>query len=121
MKSQTSLIASQCRLQQWAKQIHACQNRPADMQVSEWCEMNGITTANYYYRLRRVREACITEYQNTQPAFVQLPVAQEPEPVSTSVQPCAILKCKNGMTLEILSSATPGFLKTLIGVAAYAE
>lgn len=24
MKSQTSLIASQCRLQQWAKQIHDC-------------------------------------------------------------------------------------------------
>ena len=82
MKSQTSLIASQCRLQQWAKQIRDCQNRPADMQVSEWCEMNGITTANYYYRLRRVREACITEYQNTQPAFVELPVAQEPEPIS---------------------------------------
>ena len=119
MKSQTSLIASQCRLQQWAKQIHDCQNRPADMQVSEWCEMNGITTANYYYRLRRVREACITEYQNTQPAFVELSVAhaQEPDPVST----CAILKCKNGMTLEILSSATPEFLKTLIGVTAYAE
>ena len=36
MKSQTSLIASQCRLQQWAKQIRDCQNRPADMQVSEW-------------------------------------------------------------------------------------
>ena len=45
MKSQTSLIASQCRLQQWAKQIRDCQNRPADMQVAEWCEMNGITTA----------------------------------------------------------------------------
>ena len=57
MKSQTSLIASQCRLQQWAKQIRDCQNRPADMQVSKWCEMNGITTANYYYRLCRVREA----------------------------------------------------------------
>lgn len=85
MKSQTSLIASQCRLEQWAKQIHDCQNRPADMQVSEWCEMNGITTANYYYRLRRVREACITEYQNTQPVFVELPAAQEPEPASASV------------------------------------
>lgn len=53
MKSQTSLIASQCRLQQWAKQIQDCQNRPVDMQVAEWCEMNGITTSNYYYRLRR--------------------------------------------------------------------
>lgn len=55
MKSQTSLIASQCRLRQWARQNRDCQNRTADMQVAEWCEMNGITTANYYYRLRRVR------------------------------------------------------------------
>lgn len=121
MKSQTSLIASQCRLEQWAKQIHDCQNHPADMQVSEWCEMNGTTTANYYYRLRRVREACITEYQNTQPAFVELPAAQEPETVSAGIQPCVVFKCKNGMTLEILSSATPEFLKTLIGAIAYAE
>lgn len=121
MKSQTSMIASRCRLQQWAEQIRDCQNRPADMQVSEWCERNGITTANYYYRLRRVREACITDFQNTQPAFVVLPVAREPEAVSTGVQPCAVLKCKNGMTLGILSSATPEFLKTLIGAAVYVE
>ena len=83
--------------------------------------MNGITTANYYYRLRRVSKACTTKYQNTQPAFVDLSVAQESDPVSTSAQPCAILKCKNDMALEILSSATPEFLKTLIGVTAYAE
>lgn len=121
MKSQTSLIASQCRLQQWAKQIRDCQNRPADMQVAEWCAMNGITTANYYYRLRRVRESCITKYQNAEPTFVELPVAQEPGTVFTGAQPCAILKCKNGMAFEIFSSATPEFLKALIGVAAYAE
>ena len=121
MKSQTSLIASQCRLQQWAQQIHDCQNRPADMQVAEWCEMNGITTANYYYRLRRVREACITEYQNKEPAFVELPVPQKSEPISTYEQPCAILKCKNGAEIQILSGATPEFLKTLIGVTGYAE
>ncbi len=121
MKSQTSLIASQCRLQQWAKQIQDCQNRPADMQVAEWCEMNGITTSNYYYRLRRVREAYIEEYQNADPAFIELPVAKAQEPVSSSVQPFAILRCKNGMTFEILPGATPEFLKMLIGVAAYAE
>ena len=121
MKSQTSLIASQCRLQQWAKQIRDCQNRPADMQVAEWCEMNGITTANYYYRLRRVREACITEYQDAEPAFVELPVPQTPETVSSCTHPCAILKCKNGAEIQILSGATSEFLKTLIGVAGYAE
>lgn len=50
MKSQTSLIASQCRLQQWTKQIHDCQNRPADMQVTEWCEMNVSVKSGAYDR-----------------------------------------------------------------------
>ena len=75
------------------------------MPVAEWCEMNGITTANYYYRLRRVREACITEYQKADSTFVEIPVVSEP--ASISKQPCAILKCKNGIALEILPSATP--------------
>lgn len=72
--------------------------------------MNGITATNYYYRLRRVREACITEYQNTQPAFVELPVAQGPKPVSTNVQPCAILKCKNGIREAIVDAYGVEFL-----------
>lgn len=33
MKSQTSLVASQVRLQHWAEQIKDCQNRPEDMDV----------------------------------------------------------------------------------------
>lgn len=33
MNTQTSLVAEQIRLQQWADQIRDCQNRPADMKV----------------------------------------------------------------------------------------
>ena len=33
MNSQTSLVAEQIRLQQWADQIRECQNRPSDMKV----------------------------------------------------------------------------------------
>ena len=33
MSSQTSLVAEQVRLQQWAAQIQDCKNRPADMKV----------------------------------------------------------------------------------------
>lgn len=29
------------------------------MSVAEWCTRNGITKANYYYRLRIVRAACL--------------------------------------------------------------
>ncbi len=59
MNTQTSLVAEQIRLQQWADQIRDCQNRPSDMKVDAWCREHGITKANYYYRLRRVREACL--------------------------------------------------------------
>ena len=53
MSSQTSLVAEQVRLQQWAAQIQDCKNRPADMKVETWCSEHGITKANYYYRLKR--------------------------------------------------------------------
>ena len=73
MSSQTSLVAEQVRLQQWAAQIQECQSRPADMKVETWCSEHGITKANYYYRLRRVRKACL-EACNPEPAFVELPI-----------------------------------------------
>ena len=49
MSSQTSLVAEQVRLRQWAAQIQECQSRPADMKVETWCSEHGITKANYYY------------------------------------------------------------------------
>lgn len=59
MSSETTMVAEQCRLQEWAAQIKDCQNRPAGMSVVSWCACHGITKANYYYRLRRVRKACL--------------------------------------------------------------
>lgn len=56
MSSQTSLVAEQVRLRQWAAQVQECQSRPADMKVETWCGEHGITKANYYYRLRRVKK-----------------------------------------------------------------
>lgn len=56
MKTQTSLVAQQIRLQQWAEQIKDCQSRPVGMNIDAWCKKNDITKANYYYRLRRVMD-----------------------------------------------------------------
>lgn len=71
MNTQTSLVAEQVRLKQWAEQIKECQNRPADMKVDTWCTQNGLTKANYYYRLRRVWEACLTACENEGASFVE--------------------------------------------------
>lgn len=58
MNSMTTIVAEQHRLQEWAAQIRNCQDRPCGMSVKDWCLQQGITKANYYYRLRRVRQAC---------------------------------------------------------------
>ena len=59
MATQTSLVAQQVRIRQWAEQIRNCQNRPKGMDVETWCTQNNLTKANYYYRLRRVRQICL--------------------------------------------------------------
>ena len=74
MSSETSIVAADFRLQEWAAQIRECQSRPAGMSVASWCAGNGITKANYYYRLRRVRETCLENIQKEMPVQQMVPV-----------------------------------------------
>ena len=74
MSSETSMVAAGFRLQEWAAQIRECQSRPAGMSVASWCAGNGITKANYYYRLRRVRETCLENIQKEMPVQQMIPV-----------------------------------------------
>lgn len=48
MKTQTSLVVQQVRIQQWAEQVKDCQSRLAGMNIDVWCEQNGISKANFY-------------------------------------------------------------------------
>ena len=48
MATQTSLVAQQVRIRQWAEQIRNCQNRPKGMDVETWCTQNNLTKANNY-------------------------------------------------------------------------
>ncbi len=77
MSSEITMVAEQCCLQEWAAQIRDCQSRPAGMSVSEWCACHGIKKANYYYRLRRVRKACLESIQEKRPAQQMVPVRSE--------------------------------------------
>ena len=74
MGSATTAVAVQYRLKEWAEQIRECQNRPAGMSVVDWCASHGITKANYYYRLRRVRQVCLENLPPETPAQQIVPV-----------------------------------------------
>lgn len=122
MNTQTSLIAEQIRLQQWADQIRDCQNRPSDMKVDAWCREHGLTKANYYYRLRRVREACL-ELCETSPSFVELtaPVDSVPEKEAQIHFPvAAVLHTGDGITIDLCNDASPEFLRNLMGAVSHA-
>ena len=122
MNTQTSLVAEQIRLQQWADQIRDCQNRPSDMKVDVWCQEHGITKANYYYRLRRVREACL-ELCDPVPSFVELTTQPESTPAKTSPthsSVAAVLHTESGITIDIYNDVSTEFLRNLIGAVSHA-
>lgn len=120
MSSQTSLVAKNYRLQQWAAQIQDCQNRPEGMLVSDWCRQNNITKANYYYRLKRVRQACLDVMPDLPTGFVELPAPPEttpiPENTSNAASVSAVMHTRNGVAVELYDSASADFIKKLLGV-----
>ena len=123
MSSQTSLVAKQFRLQTWAAQIQECQNRPAGMNVDEWCRQNDITKANYYYRLKRVRQACLDSIQESEPSFIELPALPEPVAETVTMTPTvsAVLHIANGLTIDLCDNASAEFMQKILGALRYAE
>lgn len=132
MKSKESELASQIRLKQWAEQIHDCMNRPDDMTVDEWCKQHGIKKANYYWRLKRVRQACMDQAELPAKAFVELPIPKEENSLPAVVVPkmspetkapvtVAVLRAGNQISVEITEYASMDFVKNLIGVLSNAE
>ena len=76
MKSQTSLVASQVRLQHWAEQIKDCQNRPEDMDVNG----TGINSSAG-----------------------------------------AVIKGRNGLSIELYNTASQELIQKILGACAYAQ
>ena len=65
MKSHTSLVAQQTRLNEWADLIRDCQNRPQGMKIDEWCQLHDITKALNLYLLSigYIDEGNLEEYR----------------------------------------------------------
>lgn len=129
MATQTSLIAQQTRIQEWAEQICECQSRPKGMDVETWCAQNNLTKANYYYRLRRVREIYLEQFQETSPEFIEIsnPKPQIPEAEklsssdSTGAIPVIKLTNSQGFSAEIFSNISAELLQLFIKVFSHAE
>ena len=124
MSSETTLMAEQCRLQEWAAQIRDCQSRPSGMSVVEWCAGHGVTKANYYYRLRRVRKACLETIQTKMPAQQVVPVRpgllQHQEQEDGNPQPGLDISIK-GFSIHVTGATSMPLLAEVLRVVQHAE
>ncbi|MEG0109077.1 MAG: IS66 family insertion sequence element accessory protein TnpB [Lachnospiraceae bacterium] len=94
MKTNTSIVAREYRLQEWAEQIRDCQSRPIEMSVSAWCRGHEISVPNYNYRLKEVRKAFLEmipttedneQAQSVVPVSTELMVAEKSSRVNQEV------------------------------------
>ncbi|MBE5977556.1 MAG: IS66 family insertion sequence element accessory protein TnpB [Paenibacillaceae bacterium] len=119
MNSTTSLVARQYRLQQWADQIRECQNRSAGVSVKEWCNQHELTAANYYYRLREVRKACLDHI-----SYNAIPQSIVPVPTELmsgdlrSVSASGLKVSINNICIRVTNETSPELLKMVLQVAA---
>ena len=123
MSSETSIVAADFRLQEWAAQIRECRNRPAGMSVVGWCASHGITKANYYYRLRRVREACLETIQGEMPAQKLVPVQPEllqQEQKDSSMQSGLDISIK-GIGIRVTETTSMPLLTEVLKAVQHAE
>ena len=124
MSSVTTAVAVQCRLQEWAAQIRECQNRPAGMSVVDWCASHGITKANYYYRLRRIRQAYLENLPPEAPVQQIVPVnacllQQETQSGSGIQQGLSV--SVNGFSIHVTESTPMPLLAAVLKVVRDAE
>lgn len=77
MKQETSVVARNYRLQEWAFMVQECNNRPRGMTITQWCSEHDIKPANYYYRLNEVRKACLETLPVESIQQQVVPVSQE--------------------------------------------
>ena len=124
MGSATTAVAVQYRLKEWAEQIRECQNRPAGMSVVDWCASHGITKANYYYRLRRIRQAYLENLPPEAPVQQIVPVnacllQQETQSGSGIQQGLSV--SVNGFSIHVTESTPMPLLAAVLEVVRDAE
>jgi hypothetical protein len=94
------------------------------MSVADWCAGHGITKANYYYRLRRVREVCLESLAPEAPVHQIIPVnpgflQQEPQSGSGIQQGLSV--SVNGFSIRVTESTPMPLLAAVLKVVRDAQ
>lgn len=123
MNHQTTLVARQARLKRWAEDVKSCQSRPAGMTVDEWCKINNVSKAAYYWRMAELRKEYLknnpTEQETKEkslPTTVSRFVEIKPQPLGNNENK-AVLNIGNA-SLEIKEDISDELLVRIIKAVA---
>ena len=118
MKTDTSIVAHQYRLMDWADQIRDCQARPDGMSVAEWCDMHSLNKHTYYYRLSQVRKACLEQVQDNTSIQNIVPVKFDQLQKDTTHSHPSLELTVNGFSIHVTESTSDELLERVLRVAA---
>ena len=111
----TSHAAKQYKLKQWVHMIQECKS--SGLTVDDWCKQNELKRSNYYYRLKKVREAMLLA--ECRKEIVAIPDAlTKQEPAIEKMQTMnGELKITIGdMSIHVNDSTPPTLLKMVLEV-----
>lgn len=101
------------------------------MTVNDWCDQHYVTKADYYYRMKVVRKACLDAVpsQAVENAIVPVPmelmITKTPEPqeaqTEVSTDDSSIELYAHGVTLRVTDQTSSDLLAKVLGVIAHVE
>ncbi len=128
----TKSIIHQAALNEWASRIK--EQKSSGLSVSEWCRQNNLSKDKYFYWKRQLKEEVV---EQALPDIVPLvmpatapksaPIRTAPTSGSENCTSCATFKPNptariliNGVSIEIDSTASEGFIRSLIKAVRHA-
>lgn len=121
MKQETSVVARNYRLQEWAVMVRECNSRPHGMTVKQWCLKHDVTPENYYYRLNEVRKACLETLPAEGIQQQVVPVSRELLGQKAAAPNITGLDVSvNGISIHVTETTSPELLKMVLRVASNA-
>lgn len=118
MKTNVSKVARQYRIQQWAEQIRECNSRSTGTSVKDWCAEHDISPANYYYRLKEVRKACLATLPAESTSQQIVPISTELMTSISSASEPFLEIIANDICIRVKESTSSELLKKVLQVAA---
>ena len=123
MKQETSVVARNYRLQEWAVMVRECNSRPHGITVKQWCLEHDVTPANYYYRLTQVQKACLETLPTESIQQQVIPVSQEllgQKEITPASGKSGLDVSVNGFSIHVTDATSPELLKMVLRVVSNA-